>query len=281
MNGGMERPVGFQSGQHALLGILGRPSRPEPGGRGVVLIHGWGGYRIGPHRILVHTARRLMREGCHTLRFDLRGRGDSEGDAEKASLDDMIEDTLAATDFLLAETRAKRVALLGICSGSNVAIGAATLRPDALGELVLWSVLPFQPERKARQRRRRALYYAGGYLRKALRPGTWKRLFRGEVNVRMVGRAIAGEKRPSAGQRNLRDSARDIMAAFEEFQGRALFITGTKDPEGMEGRELFNELHRAGKLNAEFHLVEGATHSFYAQAHEKAVIERTVTWLKK
>ena len=279
MNGGMERPVGFQSGQHALLGILGRPSRPEPGGRGVVLIHGWGGYRIGPHRILVHTARRLMAEGYHTLRFDLPGRGDSEGAAEKTCLDDMIQGALAAADFLSRETAVKSVTLLGICSGANVAIGAATRRPGALQELVLWSALPFQPQQRARQRRRRAWFYLGRYARKMLRAETWKRLVRGDVNLRMVGRAVAGEKRPAAGEANLKDSSRDIMSAFSAFTGRSLFITGAKDPEGMEGRELFDRHGRANGLDAEFHLVAGATHSFYDPAHESEVIERTMSWL--
>jgi len=271
-----ERPVTFESAGTRLCGILGEPAKPAE--HGVLLIHGWTGYRIGPHRILVHVARRLAEEGFATLRFDLRGRGDSEGCGPAVCLDDMIEDALAAADCLSREANVSRITLLGICSGSNVAIGAATLRPD-IDELVLWSTLPFQPDQGAHQRVGRARFYLAQYARKALRLETWRRLFRGDVNVRMVGRTIAGDSAPARGERNLKDSARDIMAAFADYRGRALFVTGAKDPEGMEGRRLFEEFTREKDINATFHLIDGATHSYYAQAHEKEVIDVTSQWL--
>lgn len=271
----------FESRGCRLVAMLGVPSHAEPNRRGVVFIHGWAGYRIGPHRILTHAARRLLAEGFCTLRFDLRGRGDSDGEAATVCLDEMISDTPAAADYLASETPVARVSLLGICSGANVAIGAATLRPETFEELVLWSALPFQPEQRARQRIRRARYYAGQYLQKAFRLETWKRLLRGEVDVKRVGRTIAGDPTARAEGRNLKDSSRDIMSAFAQLRGRALFVIGTDDPEGMEGRNIFTRACRAAKIEADFHLVEGATHSFYARAHEEEVIETTVAWLKK
>lgn len=273
-----EQPVCFESAGLQLRGMLGLPEAPEPRRRGIVLVHGWGGCRIGPHRMLVHAARRLLQAGFATLRFDLRGRGDSEGEADQTDLDGMIEDTVGAVDFLKQQPGVDRVGLLGICSGSNVAIGAATLRPE-IRELALWSVLPFQPEQKARQRRRRMWYYLRHYVRKAMQIQTWRKLLRGDVNVRMVGKAVTGERKPVEGARNLKDSARDIMAPFGKFSGKALFITGTRDPEGLEGRELFTAFCRNKGIDATFHLIDGANHSYYARAHEEDVIERTLAWL--
>jgi len=275
-----EQPVAFDSGGFQLRGMLGIPPAPEPQRRGVVLIHGWAGYRIGPHRMLVHAARRLLDAGFATLRFDLRGRGESDGRADETDLDAMTEDTLNATAFLKDHSPAESVALLGICSGSNVAIAAATLNPD-IAELALWSVLPFQPEQKPRQKRRRMSHYLVQYLRKALSIQTWQRLIRGEVNLRMVGKVIAGDKRPPPGERNLKDSARDIMAAFKDFRGRALFITGSHDPEGMEGRKLFLSFCKAHRISAIFHLVHGANHSYYHRAHETEVLEKTIEWFTR
>jgi len=276
-----EKPVVFNSSGVRLFGVVGTPTTPEPRRRGVVLIHGWGGYRIGPRRILVHAARRLAEAGFFTLRFDLRGRGDSAGEGRKTCLDDMIEDTLHAVDFLSGATEAQRITLLGICSGANVAIGAATLRTDSLRELALWSTLPFQPQQRSRQRVRRARFYLGKYLRKALNPATWRKMLRGDVDYRMVGRAIAGDRRPGSGEVNLKDSARDIMSEFGRFNGRALFVTGTEDPEGQEGRRLFARFCESRRLEAVFHPIAGATHSFYAPAHEREVIETTLAWLKQ
>lgn len=274
----MEEPITFESAGCRLYGMLGKPPEGRTPARAVILLHGWAGYRIGPHRMLIQTAQRLQEQGCMTLRFDTRGRGDSEGDGAGACLDDMIEDLRAAVRFVREQAKLEHVTLLGLCSGSNVSIGAATLEPG-VDELVLWSILPFQPEAKASQRWRRIRFYLGEYLRKATRLETWKRVFKGEVSVKGAGRAMVGDSKPAAGGRNLKDSARDLMAAFGRFKGRVIFITGTKDPEGMGGYELFRGFCRRKGIAAEFHLVEGATHSYYSTAHKEEVIRLTLGWL--
>jgi dienelactone hydrolase len=272
-----ERPFAFASDGRTLRGMLGAPQAGPPP-LGVVLIHGWSGTRIGPHRMLVDMARRLVAAGMATLRFDLRGRGDSEGDAAKSDLDGMIEDTLYAAAYLERETGAERVALLGICSGANVALGAASVRPD-IHALALWSALPFQPDRRAAQRRRRWWHYLKQYAQKALNWRTWARLARGEVNVKMAGRVVAGEASKPPGEDNPKDSARDIMKDLSSYPGRMLFVTGTLDPDGMAGREVFRSFCRAHACDARFELIEGANHSYYDAAHAERVMGLTLRWL--
>ena len=273
-----EAPLSISGGPHRLQGLLGRPGEADdPAERGVVFVHGWGGYRIGPHRILVRTARALAQHGFATLRFDLRGRGDSDGNATEADLDGMIEETCSAASALRYETGCRRIELLGICSGANVAIGAATL-DENIHELVLWSALPFQPDAGAQIKRRRARHHVLRCARKAMRIETWKRLFRGEVNLNMVAQTISGDRDDASG-RNLKDSERDLMAAFAGFRGRALFITGSRDPEGMAGREIFMPFCGRHNINAEFRLIEGANHSWYEPAHADDVVRQTTDWL--
>ena len=278
MTAAPEQPVSFSSGPLTLRGVMSLPVEFEPRRRGVVLIHGWGGCRIGPHRMLTHMARRLHTAGFATLRFDLRGRGDSDGAADQADLDGMIDDTQAAARFLATQPGVERVSLLGICSGANVALGAATLNPE-IADLALWSVLPFQRDKRATQDRTRTRHMLRLYLGKALRWETWRRLIRGDVNMAMVGKAIGGESKPTAEGRNLKMSSRDILKAFGDFRGRALFVTGGKDPEGLEGKALFEPFCGKRNLQAQFRLIDGANHSFYEGAHAQAVMERTLAWL--
>ena len=143
------RPVTFDSDGCRLFGVLGAPEG-EANGQGVVLVHGWSGYRIGPHRILVRTARRLNAAGYATLHFDLRGRGDSEGDYDDVDLDMMIADARHAVAFLREQGDCESVSLLGICSGANVALGAATL-DTTIRHVIAWSALPFQKQASTRQ----------------------------------------------------------------------------------------------------------------------------------
>ena len=117
----MESPVTFTNEGSNLFGLLHQPDGAAPR-MGAVLLHGWSSCRMGPHRILVETARRLAGLGVAALRFDHRGRGDSEGDDDSADLDGMISDALAAADFLRERTGVRDLAMIGICSGGNVAL---------------------------------------------------------------------------------------------------------------------------------------------------------------
>lgn len=46
----------------------------------IIMLHGWGGYRTGPHDMLVKLARELVHDGYDCFRFDFRGKGYSQGD---------------------------------------------------------------------------------------------------------------------------------------------------------------------------------------------------------
>lgn len=273
----MEKAICFESDGLKLYGILGLPEsgRAE---RGVVLIHGWSGYRIGPNRILVRAARALNAAGFATLRFDLRGRGDSEGESSQTDLDAMIADTCRAASALKEHGSVKSVALLGICSGANVAVGAATLAPE-IRKLVLWSIMTFQPQKKKTDAMRRTGRFALSYAGKLFRAETWRKLFTGRVNFKIIWRVLFGSRSDEKEGRNLKDSSRDIPAEFAGYRGRALFIHGSRDPEAHGAREIFPRFCTAHSIPAEFVLIEGSNHNFHSVEWMDDVIGRSVTWL--
>jgi len=277
----MEEPVSFNNQGDALYGVL---STPESGAAdaAVVLVHGWTGCRVGPNRILVNIARRLACEGIAALRFDLRGRGDSEGDFHANDLDGMIADTCAAADFVKARLNPSRLILWGLCSGGNVVIGAATLRDD-IDVLIPWSTLPFQPEQQKMVaiKLKRTGSFAGEYFRKLFRLETYKKLFRGAINFGMIKKVLFGHMNaPEVDGRNPKDSARDIMADFSGYPGKALFVYGGADPEGGEARKHFEEFAQANGLDFEFHVVERSNHNYSSVEWEKEAVDRSLAVLK-
>ncbi len=286
-----ERALTFDSDGFRLVGVLAEPTGATIG-LGAVLVHGWSNYRSGPHGLLVELARALAAAGIPALRFDLRGRGDSAGEYAHTDLDGMIADTVRAGQVLRNETETetetgtqtgggcRRLAAVGLCSGGNVAIGAATLDP-AFERLVPISTLPFQTHKRAgaerRRRRLSGLLKLGGKL---LRPETWRKLLRGEVNFKLVGRSLGGESRAvSADGRNLKDSRRDIVEAFTRYKGEVLFEYGGADAEGAAGREHYQDLCRTHGIKARFHVIAGANHNFYSLAWKRELIEQTVGFL--
>jgi dienelactone hydrolase len=88
----------------------------------VVFLHGWSGYRIGPHQMFVKYARKLADMGYYCMRFDFRGRGFSAGDRNVASNQTMLLDLDQVIFYLYENIKYKNIILLGICSGAKLAI---------------------------------------------------------------------------------------------------------------------------------------------------------------
>ncbi len=219
------------------------------GADGVIFLPGWAGTRFGPQRILWMAADVFVARGYTTARLDFRGRGDSAGDPQQVTLDDMIEDTLAVADWLRAQHGVQRLTLCGLCSGGNVALGAASLRDD-VAHVVCWSLLPFM-EHKAQAARqgtpRGALLR--GMLRKVCRLETWRKLLRGEANVRGAVKVLVKDKEGDAEEQRRKTSRRDILGDLEErFHCRLHLIYGTRDPEAA-ARAPFS---KPGAANAAF-----------------------------
>jgi len=268
----MERLVTFENQGCKLYGVLGVPDGQPKGC--VALVHGWSGCRMGPHQILVNTARMLNERGYAALRFDLRGRGESEGDTAAADLDGMIADTCEASRFLMRECNLPNAAVLGVCSGGNVAIGAATLMPE-ITDLILWSTLPFQTHKRTADDIKKTGSFVVDYVKKACRLSTWKKLVGGRVNFGMVKRVLFGHYAApqDAEGRNPKDSGRDIMAAFEQFGGRAMFVYGGADPEAAGARAVYEPFTSQHGIDAQFHSIDGANHSFYSDEWKRRVVE--------
>ena len=278
-----ERAVRFPSGGETLVGVLSLPEREDAAARGVVVVHGWGSYRAGPHDILVKLARALASRGLAAIRFDMRGRGESTGAVMDADLDAMIDDAVAAAAFLKSETGVESVDGVGLCSGANVALGAAA-HEGVFGNVAALSVLPFQSHRSAMQGLRRT----GGMFRKvfakALNPATWWRLVTGRVRVFRVFKTLFGGeggkvKTASGETRNLKDSSRDLMGALAKYRGGLLFVWGGADAEGMGAKGHFETFARANSLDARFEVIDGANHNYYSLAWEREVIELATGFL--
>ncbi len=274
----MERHCYFENEGARLLAALhlpdeGFPRRPL----GLVYLHGWAGYRIGPHQMFTKMARRAEAQGFCSLRFDFRGRGDSEGATQDTTLTTMIADAVAATRFLLAETGLERVALIGDCSGSEVALGAGPLH-QAIAAMVLWSAPIVAGDRRlSDSAKRRRIWMT--YAHKLFRRETWRKLLSGGLQPAQIKRALMSGGKGAGEEGAAVDADIDWYQRFMDFTGERLFIYGSNDPTTAASLEHYGILcQRAGKP---FHqvLVAGANHAFYSLAWENEVIEQSLSWL--
>lgn len=121
-----------------LAGTLVTPS--EPTDRAVVLVHG-GGVTREEGGYFGRLATGLAEAGVASLRFDLRGHGESEGRQEDLTLSAILNDIDTALTQVQAATGAPQCSLLGTSFSGGIAAYFAAQRPERLHRLALGNPL--------------------------------------------------------------------------------------------------------------------------------------------
>lgn len=271
----MQESVTFTVKDQRLFGMLERPTSHAE--RGVIFLGGWAGTRVGPHQIFVKLTRQLSARGIAGLRFDFRGRGDSEGETGSAELGTMLKDVIAAVQWMVQRTQVTKLTLLGICSGSQVAMGACQAHP-AIDSLILWST-PSVPEAVGQRgsARRRRLFVLREYAGKLFRTQTWRKLFTLRLRPKTIGRVIWSESPPPTAT----GVEQHCLDQFRQFEGRTLFVHGTNDPETKPALAQYLPICEQRGTPHQVHLVRGANHSFYSVAWEEEVLRVSMEWLQE
>ena len=277
-----EIPLTFPNARgEMLVGVLHQTAQPKPCGS-LLFLHGWSGYRTGPHAMLTRAARHFGALGWNSLRFDFAGRGDSQGDSELATLATMRDDTFDALEILRARTDGGKVFALGLCSGCEIAVAAADRNWDGIA---LWSAPIFAalPAEAGREKKRAA--NLGKYARKLLNPQTYLKIVRGQIDTAAVGKAMKGgggaagknveSERPGQLPPGFREGS---LSHWKDYGGPVLQIYGDADPIADEARAWYRA-HSAAPPAVE--MVAGANHSFYGLEWERQVFEFTENWLNR
>jgi alpha-beta hydrolase superfamily lysophospholipase len=104
--------------------------------RAVVLVHG-GGVTREEGGFFTRLASWLADAGVASLRFDLRGHGESEGRQEDLTHSAILNDIRVALAHIREATTASAVSLLGASFGGGICGYYAAKRPDEVTRLVL------------------------------------------------------------------------------------------------------------------------------------------------
>lgn len=119
-----------------LAGTLVEPG--QPASRAVVLVHG-GGVTREEGGFFTRLADGLADAGVASLRFDLRGHGQSEGRQEDLTLSGILNDIRVVLAHVREATGAEDVTLLGASFGGGICAYYAGQMPDDVSRLVLFN----------------------------------------------------------------------------------------------------------------------------------------------
>jgi pimeloyl-ACP methyl ester carboxylesterase len=241
-----ETPIAMGQPFGNLFGILAQPADGPPSTLCAVMLNAGAIRRIGPNRMWVEAARRWAALGVPTLRLDLGGIGDADGDGERFSelaelyVPKLVDQACAAVNVLESRGIGQRFVLVGLCSGACWSFHAA-LRDDRVAAAFMLNP--------------KALFWDQSLevardLRRGLRSSSWRKLLRGEVPLeRMTAlayRAPFALPRRVLAQRSARRRGEiELDHAFDHLRdtGKILrFIFSGNEP-------LREELERDGYMN--------------------------------
>jgi pimeloyl-ACP methyl ester carboxylesterase len=258
--------------------------------------------RVGPHRLYLKIAARLVPMGFHVLRFDFHGLGDSEGHLSERVLADVyngiqsgryVQDTMAAMDWLEKIRGINRFVASGLCGGSIT--GLLTAESDsrirsvlALGMPVVLDGDPQQQERYITKGQMGQLRQ--GYIRKLFRPAAWTRFLTGRSSYNVIWRSFKRKAQTTgdgAGSTATYDNTNPRFApAFFSLVGSGrpikLIFSGA-DRLGWEFQEKFVERNvrrlEAFRLLVEVNTIENANHVFSDPGWIDQMLGISARWL--
>lgn len=184
----VESVYSIQSEGRSLFGVLAEPGSHIARADWCLLFLNAGGVRhIGPNRMWVEAARRWASRGVVSLRLDLAGIGESDGDQlldiPGLYQEHLVEQVDVAMESLRARFGFERFAAIGLCSGAFWAFHAAIRDPRIRAAILLNPRLFFwDPEVDRRRMRRRAAKALVNWW-------DWYRIASGRVRLPLVKRA--------------------------------------------------------------------------------------------
>ncbi|MCS7224006.1 MAG: alpha/beta fold hydrolase [Armatimonadetes bacterium] len=237
--------------------MAGMVHKPTLDGRfpTVVMLHGFTGNRIEPHRLFVKAARRwVSKAGLAVLRFDFVGSGESEGDFSEVTPATEIEDALNALEWVRQQPFAEpeRLALVGLSLGGFVAACTAA-RDGKVKALVLWAAAATSGE-------------------------LWDRLLDENLKKTLQEQGYLDWQGWKVTESFVAEARRiDPLREMLRYDGATLIVHGTED--AAVPVDHAHRYHSVAREPKSLHLIKDADHTFARLDWEEEVFTVTEEWL--
>jgi uncharacterized protein len=247
------KPVAFKSGGQNCYGYVHTPGTSFGRSPGVLFVHGLVDAAPGPHRMFVTMADALAASGFTSLRFDLRGRGDSDGESIDITPRRDLEDATNALQLLREQPNLDTNNLTLIGYGWGGVIAAMLSDAPGVKRTVLLAAAP--PDREV-----------------------WKvppvKEYNGRKAADVSGNLIA---------QTFFDAAHELepMSALKKGRRPVLLVRGTRDERILPvGYERFVADLRFAEVQARDVPIDGADHAFTTHDWERQAVEAVVGWVR-
>ena len=137
----MIEAIELKSRNQVLRGVLQKPDQIDGKIPMIIIFHGFGGNKMGPHFMFVRFSRLLAELGIASIRFDFAGSGESDGEFVNMTLSGELEDAenilkyTKTLDFIDLD----RISVVGFSMGGAVASMLAGINSTDIKSLCLWA----------------------------------------------------------------------------------------------------------------------------------------------
>jgi len=264
-----------------LVGVLSEPppSSATAERPAVLLVNSGILHRVGACRFHVRLARRLAEEGLTSLRFDFSGIGDSDVRRDDLAFErSAVAELREAMDQLSVSKGARAFAVIGLCSGADMAFAVALEDPRVVGLGVLDPFAYRTPR-----------YFVHHYGPRLLQMSAWANFVRRRLPSRRAAPPATSEApleeldlptyvRDFPPRERAEQDLRALLA--RDVRLCAIFSGGQGDHYNYQGQfaDAFRSLDFGGRL-LERHLPD-ADHIFTDLDHQREVVETLAGWLR-
>lgn len=281
-----EKGIQFNNHGNILYGIEHLPiEKNNLNSKMVIFLHGWSGYRTGPHDIFVRISRRLALLGFCCIRFDFGGRGFSDGDQLAVNFPSMLSDLHIVIDDVTKRENITHIILIGMCSGARLGlyyikhmthgkishlIEISSPPLNELGDNTKMEVCKFNNNLK-------------GYLNKVFDINTYKKVLSREVNYRQIMKIMISPFMNVAKINDLKtvQAKRWEKRGTKFFKGEVLSIHGGKDPETILSVGQIEKMLEENEIPMRKCIIEDGNHGFYSLHWEQEILEIIESWIFK
>jgi Predicted hydrolase of the alpha/beta superfamily len=137
----MQKDIQLTSRGITLRGMLHKPENTQGKIPLVIILHGFGGNKMGPNFVLVRLSKALEENNIASVRFDFGGSGESDGEFINMTMSGEVEDAnnifeyVKSLDFIDSDN----IGVLGFSMGGAVASILAGRLKKQVKSLCLWA----------------------------------------------------------------------------------------------------------------------------------------------
>jgi exosortase A-associated hydrolase 1 len=274
-----EIPIVFECQKERLIGMIHQANSRES--IGVLIIVGGLQTRVGSHRQFVLLARYLAESGFTTMRFDVRGLGDSEG--EYLGFEQIDDDIRAAIDYFFETCPSlKYVVLWGLCDAASAALFYGYQDTRVKG-LVLLNPWVFTEKSAAKTVLK---HY---YFQRLVSHDLWRKLFCFRFDYWQAFSAFVSHFKTVLCSDSKKIKTADLPTrmryGLEKFENSVLLILSGNDLTAAEFKEMvkldlkWQTLLKNSRVNRDE--ITEADHTFSSSEWRAQVENLTINWLRE